>query len=410
MLDIKEDFPIFENYAKQKGRSLVYLDSAATSQTPRVVVDAMNDYYFSFNSNIHRGLYDVSEKATETYEAARLKVATFFGANSDEIIFTSGATDSSNRLVRMLEESEKIDFSGIILVSSFEHHASLIPFQGLAKRKGMTIKTIPLTDDFDFDYEALNNMLQKENVSVVVTSLVSNVTGTIIDVSKIVSLVKAKDRNTLVVVDGTAGAGHIDIRLHAIGVDFFYCSAHKMFGPTGIGLLYGKKELLYALNPAVYGGGIVVDVSENSATYKTNIERFEPGTPPIAEAIGFARACDYISSIKILSVRKHIEEVIEYALEELSKINEVSLYTMKDKEKNAGIISFSVLGIHPHDVAQILAEDGISVRTGHHCALPLLKSMKVPALTRASFYAYTTKEDINALIASIRRTIAFFKK
>lgn len=402
---IKEDFPIFENYKRETGGEFVFLDSAASSQTPKQVVAAMDDYYFKYRSNIHRGSYKISQEATNSYEESRAVLARFINADRNEIIFTGGATASSNMLIYALERMLDLKNGDEVVTSIFEHHSNLLPLQELAKRRGLLLKHFEMTPDFRLDYGAIDTLIT-EKTKIVSITLASNVTGTIHDARRIADA--ARKNGALIIVDASKAAGHILIDVKALDCDFLFFSGHKMCGPTGIGLLYGKHELLEKMQPSSFGGGTVDEVTMDGASYNDVPFRFEPGTPNIAGVIGFAAAIKYLNSIKMENIRHHTEEVIEYAIKKLSEIKGVKLVCEKDPKNNAGIVSFDVEGIHPHDVGEILNRTHVAIRGGHHCAMPLMKTLGVPAVNRASFYIYNDKSDVDALAAGIKEAQEIF--
>ena len=406
MLDtetIKKDFPIFTG---KDGKRLTYLDNSATSETPAFVVNAENEYYKKYRANVARGLYPLSIKATEEYENARAKTAKFIGAETREIIFTASATSASNMLVYALENSDCFHEGDEIVTTIMEHHSLLVPLQELAKRKKLKLKIIPMTTEKELDYVVAEKLITKKTKLVGFVG-VSNVTGTINDMKRLTDL--AKKVGAYSVIDATQAVGHIVIDVKAIGCDFLFFSGHKMCGPTGIGALYGKKELLDKLHPGFFGGGMVEEVIGNDTSFALVPTKFEAGTPNIAGAIGLGSACEYLEKIGMAKIEKHIREVTKYALAKMSKIQGLTLYSEMNAEKNAGVISFLVDGAHPHDTAEILARYGIAVRAGHHCAQPLVKSMGVFAVTRASVYLYNSKEDIDRLIEGIGEVKKVFK-
>lgn len=399
---IKNDFPIFD-----KVRSLVYLDTTATSQTPQVVLDAMNEYYTSFRANVHRASYEEGESASEAYEESRIKVALFIGADTREVIFTAGATGSSNMLVSMLENSDVVRAGDEIVTTVMEHHASMIPLQELAKRQGLTLKHIPLAkDSVALDYDEAVKLITPRT-KIVSVMLASNVTGVVNDVARVTQL--AHKVGALVICDATAAVGHMPVDVKKIGVDFMYFSGHKMCGPTGVGVLWGKQEILKTLEPGVYGGGIVDEVTLEKAMWRDIPARFEAGTPNIAGVIGLGAAVDYLSEVGIENIHAHCINLARETVECLSQISGVAVYAMGG-EQNMGIVSFTIGGIHAHDIAEILGRDGVAVRAGHHCAMPLISTFGVTATARVSFYLYNSSEDIDALVRGIKKAKEIFKK
>ena len=363
----------------------------------------MEEYYFGNRANVHRGSYALGEGATALYESAREEVATFINASAGEIIFTAGATAGTNMLAGMLEKSI-LQKGDSVAIGIGEHHSTLLPFRELAKRAGATVEYITLDKDFHIESGSLEKLLPKTKI--IALSLASNVTGVIYDLAPVVA--KARSLGALVVVDGTAGLGHMSVDVRALDIDFLFFSGHKMCGPTGIGVLYGKREHLEKLEPSVFGGGIVEDVTLEETTYRKAPARFEAGTPNIAGAIGLAEAIRYLNSIGVENIKTHVEGLVAKAQEKLSGVSGVTLFAEKDATKNIGIISFTLAGVHPHDVSAILSGEGVSVRAGHHCAKPLLKTMNVEALNRASFYLYNTEEDIDALVSGLAKVKKVF--
>ncbi len=400
---IKKDFSIF-----REGRSFAYLDTAATSQTPQVVLDAMDAYYTKFRANIHRGLYEVGEDASKAYDAARTKVARFIGAEPREVIFTAGATASSNMLVSMLENSGMVKEGDEVVTTAMEHHASLIPLQELAKRHNLDLKHIPLAEDsVELDYAVVEKFITNKT-KIVSIMLASNVTGIINDVARIAEI--AHKVGALVICDATAAVGHMPVDVKTLGADFVYFSGHKICGPTGIGVLWGHTEVLEKLQPGVYGGGIVEEVTLARATYRGVPERFEAGTPNIAGAIGLGAAVEYLDQVGVNNIHEHSNTLISEAIKRLEEVSGVRVIAERDPAKNVGIVSFTVDGIHPHDVADILGREGVAIRAGHHCAMPLVTdALGLSAVARASFYLYNTTEDIDALVRGIKKAQEIFK-
>lgn len=397
---IKKDFPIFKNHP-----DISYLDSAASSQTPRSVISAMDDYYSKFRSNIHRGLYNLSEEATNSYENARDTVASFLGAEREEIIFTPGSTWSANILALSLEYSKILKKSGDIVTSVMEHHSSLIPIQKLSERIGYELKYITIDGDMRLRYDEAEKLIGPKTALVWV-SFVSNVLGTINDLRKITEL--ARKNGALLAVDATSAMGHTPINVKEIGCDFLFFSGHKMLGPTGVGVLYGRRELLEKMEPGVWGGGIVSEVSKEGASWTKSPNRFEPGTPNISGVIGLAEAVRYLKNIGLEKIKEHTEKLVFLALKELETLPGVRIFAEKDPKKNIGIISFVLDDVHPHDVSEILGRHGIAVRGGHHCAEPLMKELGLKATNRASFYLYNEEKDIKALVSGIKEAQKIF--
>lgn len=399
MMDLKKDFPIFETYP-----DLAYLDNAATSQTPNSVLEKMHRYYDRYRSNVHRGLYPIAEQASVEYEKARQSVAKFIHAEPTEVIFTSGATDSMNRLVAMLEHANYFAPGDEIVTTVMEHHAVLVPLIELAKRKGLKLNYAPLKKDLTLDDDALLALISGKT-KLVAVSMASNVLGSTTDGAKICE--RARFAGALTVVDAAKAAGHLPIDVRELNCDFLFFSGHKMCGPTGIGVLFGKEEQLAKLAPGTYGGGMIRCVSQQEATYLDTIERFEAGTPPIAEAIGLSEAVRYLDTIGLNEIHEHISQLVAEATEMLNGIESVTIFAAPAKQ-NAGVVSFSIESIHSHDVAEILGRNNVAVRAGHHCAEPLMQELGVRSLARVSFSLYNTSNDIKKLRRAILKTIELF--
>lgn len=391
--DIKKDFPVFLH-----NPDLVYLDSSSTSQTPEVVMHAMDAYYRHYRANSRRGQYEISARAESTYESARADVAAFIGAQSREVIFTGGATASANLIVYTLENSGIFSEGDEIVTTIMEHHSLFIPLQKLAKRKKLALRIIPITETLELDYDQAEKLVN-EKTKLVAFIGVSNVTGTINDMKRLCEMAAKVGAYSL--VDATQGVGHIPVDVKKIGCDFLFFAGHKMCGPIGTGVLYGRQELLEKLESGFYGGGTIEEVTLDEVRFSPAPHKFEAGTPNIGGAIGLGAACRYLSEIGVENIQKHGEELTEHAFSKLGAVSGVKLYSIKDPEKNAGVVSFTVEGIHPHDVGEILSRKNIATRGGHHCAQPLLKALGVPALNRASVYFYTAKEDIDALASGL---------
>ncbi|MFP3279351.1 MAG: cysteine desulfurase, partial [Candidatus Micrarchaeota archaeon] len=402
MLDveaIRKDFPILSS--KMNGKQLVYLDNAATTQKPRQVINAIEDYYTKYNANIHRGIYKLAEEATAMYEESKKKVADFIGADGiEEVVYTRNATESLN-LVAIAWGEANIEKGDHILISEMEHHSNMVPWQLLAKRKGAYLDYIKINDDTSLNMQSLKEELEKKPKVVSLTH-VSNVTGTINDIKEIAKLVH--ETGALFLVDGAQSVPHMKINVKDLGCDMLAFSGHKMLGPTGIGVLYAKKEILEAMPPFLGGGDMIKAVSYQSAIWNDLPWKFEAGTSNIEGGIGLGAAIDYINKIGIEEINKHEKELTRYALERISEIKNVDIfgYGYENLEKRAAVISFSIKGVHPHDIAQVFDKEGIAIRAGHHCAMPLVKRLvSNGSVARMSFYLYNTKEEIDKAIDAI---------
>jgi len=387
---IREDFEILEHV--MNGKPLVYLDSAATALKPRVVLEAMEKYHTTASANVHRGVYKISNDATEMYEGARETVARFINAASErEIVFTKGVTSALN-LVAMSYGLMSLKPGDEILTTELEHHSSFLPWQNVARMTGATLKFIPLTEEGRITVENFSGVLT-DNTKVVAINHVSNVMGYVAPVKEICAL--AHEKNAVVVVDAAQSAPHMKIDVQGLGCDFLAITGHKIYGPTGIGALYGKFELLNAMEPVEFGGEMIDVVALDGSTFKDAPFRFEAGTPPIASAIGLAAGIDYLRDLGWDEIRQHELELRDYALSELSKIEGLQIF---NPATDTGIVSFNVDLVHPHDMATIYDANGVCVRAGHHCAQLLMKWLKQPATLRATFSIYNTKEDVDTLI------------
>lgn len=400
---IRDEFPILKREV-HAGIQLTYLDSAATSQKPIHVIEAMDHYYRNTNANIHRGVHALAEEATFSYEQAREKVAKFIGANkSKEVIFTRNTTESINLLAYTLGRSY-LKQGDLIILTEMEHHSNLVPWQMLANELNLRLEFIKVTDDGLLDLDSYDHLLG-QNPKLVSFTQMSNVLGTINPAQEIIK--KAKEYGAVTIVDGAQSVPHIPVNVRQLGADFVAFSAHKMLGPLGIGVLWGREELLEKLPPFLGGGDMIKKVYLRSFTSNDLPHKFEAGTPAIAEAIGFGAAIDYLSSIGMDRIAMHEQNLIKYAIDELQKIDGLHILG-PDASLRGGVASFVLDGIHPHDVAQILDGDGIAVRAGHHCAMPLHDRYHIPASTRASFYLYNTINDIDVLVKSLKRVAKIF--
>ena len=398
----REDFPILTE--KVHGRELVYLDNAATTQKPQAVLDAIVEGYSKWNANVHRGVHHLSQVATEKHEQARKKVAEWLNAAAEEVIFTKGTTDSINMLARSFGDA-MVNEGDEIIVSQLEHHSNIVPWQMLCERKKAILKVIPLREDLSIDIEAFKAMLN-ERTRLVSVAQVSNVLGIINPVEEIIRYAHAK--HIPVCVDGAQSVPHLAVDVRKMDCDFLVMSAHKMYGPTGLGVLYGKKEWLDKLPPAEGGGEMIEHVRWDKTTYNVLPYKFEAGTPNYIGSYAFSKALEYVQEIGIEDIAKHEEELVEYIEERLAGLERVKIYAAG--QKKAGAVSFNVYRadgglIHPFDVGVLLDRQGVAVRTGHHCAEPLIEHLDVPGTLRASVGLYNTKEDIDKLIAALERAI-----
>ncbi len=393
---IRADFPVLARQVRP-GVPLIYLDNAATSQKPSSVIEAMSHFYEEMNANIHRGIHQLAEEATIAYEEARNRIAKFISAESwQEIVFTRNTTEAIN-LIAYAWGLANLQAGDRVLLTEMEHHANIVPWHMLSDRQGVVLDFTPVTDDGKLDLQAYQDLLLKGPKLVSFTHM-SNVLGTINPVEELTRM--AHDAGALVLIDAAQSVPHLRVDVQAIDADFMAFSSHKMLGPTGIGVLYGKKDLLNQMPPFLGGGDMIKRVkldgfSTNDAPYK-----FEAGTPAIAEAIGFHAAIDYLDALGIENVHTHEQELIGYALDRLEEVPGVKVYGPGPDEKG-GVASFTFDGVHPHDVAQVLDQDGIAVRAGHHCAMPIHEKLSIPATTRASFYIYNTTEEVDALIEGL---------
>ncbi|HEM3560912.1 TPA: cysteine desulfurase [Streptococcus suis] len=398
---ISKDFPILDQFVNDE--PLVYLDNAATTQKPQQVLDVLADYYQRDNANVHRGVHTLSERATARYEAARQKVADFIHAKSSkEILFTRGTTTSLNWVAQFAREILQPEDEVIISVQ--EHHSNIIPWQQACQQTGAQLRYVYLRDG-EIDVEHLKSLLSSKTKFVSIAHI-SNVLGAIAPIKQIATLVH--EVGAYLVVDGAQSTPHIAIDVQELDVDFFAFSGHKMLGPTGIGVLYGKEEILNQMSPVEFGGEMIDFVYEQSATWKELPWKFEAGTPNIAGAIGLAAAIDYLNQIGMDRVREHEKELITYLWPKLKAIPGLTIYGSQDVAKRTGLVAFNLDHLHPHDVATALDYEGVAVRAGHHCAQPLLRYLQVPATVRASFYIYNTKADCDKLVEAIIKTKEFF--
>jgi cysteine desulfurase/selenocysteine lyase len=394
---IREDFPILKRTVH--GKPLVYFDNAATSQTPQIVIDTIVDYYSNYNSNIHRGVHTLSQEATDKYEEARIKVQHHFNAKEAyEIILTSGTTNSINIIAAgfasILQKGDEI------IVSALEHHSNIVPWQMLCEKTGTILKVIPMLEDGSLNMDAYHDLVN-EKTKLVFCNHVSNALGTVNPVEEIIA--KAHAFNAAVLLDGAQATPHIKPDLQALDVDFYVASAHKLCGPTGVGMLYGKEKWLQKLPPYEGGGEMIATVSFEKTTYAGLPHKFEAGTPNICGGIAFGAGLDYMNAVGFNNIASYEHELLEYGTQELLKIEDLKIYGTT-AEKTA-VISFNVGGIHPYDIGAILDKLGIAVRTGHHCAQPIMDFYQIPGTIRASFSFYNTKEEIDIFVSGVKRAV-----
>ena len=399
--DIKKDFPILENH------KISYLDSGATSQKPQVVIDSVKNFYENYNANPHRGAYSLSMEATSIYEETREKIAKFINArNSEEIIYTKNATEAMN-LVAYSYGFDNLKSGDEVVLSIMEHHSNLVPWQNATKKTGSTLKYMYINSDYEIPDEEIENKITP-NTKVVGITHVSNVLGTINNVKKIIKY--AHKNGAVVLVDASQSIPHFKIDVQDLDADFLVFSGHKMLAPLGIGVLYGKKEILNKMSPFLMGGDMIEYVYEQSTTFAPLPNKFEAGTQSAEAVFGLGSAIDYINKIGYDNIKNIVDDVTEYARVELQKLDFITLYMTPNKENHTGVISFNINGVHPHDVASILDSYGVCVRSGNHCAQPLLRYIGVDSTCRASFYIYNTKEDVDNLVNALKRAYDMFAK
>ncbi len=396
---IRSDFPIF------KDQSLVYLDSSATTQKPKQVIDAVSDFYSNYNANVHRGIYELSMKATETFESARQKVATYINAKDwRSIVFTGGTTESIN-LVAYSWARKNLRKGDEILITEMEHHSNIVPWQLVAVETGIVLKYIPINTDGTLSLSNIDKLITNKTKLVSVIHQ-SNVFGTINPIKEIIN--HAKKVGALTFIDAAQSIPHSSIDVHDLDCDFLAFSGHKMLGPTGIGVLYGKTKLLDSMTPFMGGGDMINSVTMAESTWNDIPYKFEAGTPNIAQAIGLGAAIDYINEIGLTYIHDYVKYLLNIALEKLRTIDGLTIYGHQVGESSS-VISFNLEGVHPHDLAQFLDQDGIAVRAGHHCAQPIMDKLGVSSTIRASFYLYNTEREIDLLCDSLKKTANFFK-
>ncbi len=403
---LRNDFPVLERKVRD-GKKLVYLDNAATTQKPIQVIDAISDYYKNNNSNIHRAVHALAEESTEAFEQTRDKVAEFLNTkDSQEIIFVKGTTEAIN-LVANAWGRDNVKEGDIIVTTEYEHHSNIVPWQLLTQDKKAQLKYIDIDDNGELMIDQLDEYLSTGKVKLVAFSHVSNVLGTITPAKEIIS--KCKNAGVKTLIDGAQAVPHMKVDLTELDCDFYAFSAHKMLGPTGVGVLWAKKEILEKMIPYQGGGDMIREVHKYETTWNDLPYKFEAGTPNIADVIGFKTAIEYLQKIGMENIRNHELELTKYALEQMEKVPGITLYGTKEPKKRGGVVSFNFNDVHPHDVGTIIDKDGVAIRSGHHCAQVLMEKLNVAATNRASFYIYTTKEEIDALIAALQNVAKVFK-
>tara|TARA_B100001996_G_scaffold125662_1_gene95228 strand:- start:1384 stop:2604 length:1221 start_codon:yes stop_codon:yes gene_type:complete len=401
---IRKDFPILKT--RINGNDLIYLDNAATSQKPKSVINSLVDYYEKYNSNVHRGVHSLSVKATDEYEKSRSKVREFINAGRDEeIIYTRNASESLN-IIAHSWGSRNINKGDDIFITPFEHHSNIVPWQELCKNNKANLKYIPLTESGDVDLDKFKSMIGAKTKLISVTHM-SNVLGTLLPVKEIINL--AKSTPAITVIDACQSVPHMPVDVKDLDCDFLCFSGHKMLGPTGIGVLYGKFDILSEMPPFLFGGDMISEVTYEDAKWNDLPYKFEAGTPNIADAIGLGVACDYLKSIGMKDVWNHEVEIGEYIFNKFKSLDNFEILGEKSKEKRGGVVSFSHNKIHPHDIGSGLDRFGVAIRTGHHCAMPLVRSYGIVAASRASVYIYNTKEEIDIFIDRLLEVEEYFK-
>jgi cysteine desulfurase/selenocysteine lyase len=401
---IRRDFPILKREVAP-GVPLVYLDNAATSQRPVQVIAEITRYYRDHNANIHRGVHTLSVESTEMYEGAREKIAKFINApDTREVVFTRNTTESIN-LVAHGWGRKFLQAGDEVVLTEIEHHSNIVPWQMLRDERGIVLRFIPMLPDGTLDMDEARRLIGPKTKLVSFTAM-SNALGSIVDVPELVAMAKAEGATVL--VDGAQSVPHLPVDVQALGIDFLAFSGHKMLGPNGIGVLWGRLDLLDSMDPFMGGGDMILTVTLDRSTWADVPAKFEAGTPDISGAIGLGVAVDYLNAIGMAQVRKHEIEITDYALRCLSDVPGLSIFGRPNAEERGGVISFELEGIHPHDVGQVLDTHGVAIRTGHHCAQPVMAALDVPATARASFYLYNTTEEVDALVDALEQTNAFF--
>ena len=419
---IREDFPILKR--KINGHDLVYLDSGATSQKPEVVIEAMNKYYRETNANIHRGVYEMSVESTRLVDETRRDVAGFIGARSEDVIFTRNTTESIN-LVAYSWGEENIEEGDTVVITKLEHHSNMIPWQELCRRKSAELRVVDVNDKGELINEKESRTIEENglrvvvggwknlldsNVKIVAFTGQSNALGTVTPAGEIVRMIKRNSPNALILVDGAQMVPHMEVDVAKLGIDFLAFSGHKMLGPTGVGVLWGRKEILNEMKPFLYGGDMIGEVKLTGSTWAELPSKFEAGTPDIAGIVGLGAAVKYLESVGMENIHQHEKEITQYTLGKMAVLEKMGLVILygPEAENRGGAIAFNVVGVHAHDAAQVLNSFGIAVRSGQHCAAPLVTGFGVPAMVRATFYLYNTKEEIDYLVSKIAEVSKVF--
>jgi len=402
--ELRNDFPIFKK--KINGKDLVYLDNASTTQKPYSVINSITDFYSNYNSNIHRAVYQLAEEATELYEQSRKKIANFINVRPEEIIFTRNTTESINLIAHSWARSN-LKKDDVIAITEIEHHSNIVPWQILCQEIGTRLEYVGIDESGFLDIEYLIELISSRKVKLVSISHMSNVLGTIVPIERIVKT--AHQYDIPVIVDGAQSVPHMPVDVKKLDCDFLVFSAHKMLGPTGVGVLYAKKELLEKMKPFMAGGDMIKEVFKFHTNYNEVPYKFEAGTPNIADVVGFGAAVEYLEKIGMENIRKHEIYLTEYALESMQSLKHITIYGPMDSKFRGGVISFNIADIHPHDLATIMNDHGIAIRSGHHCAQVLMQRLDVPATSRASFYIYNTKEEIDKFVNAIKEAGRIFK-
>ena len=398
-IDVRADFPVFD-------RGFAYLDSAATSQKPRAVIEAIKSYYENSNANVHRGVYPLAQEATDLFEGARERIAAFAGGETATTIFTRNATEALN-LVAYAWGREHVGEGDEVLITHMEHHSNIVPWQLLCQERGAKLRYLGVSDDGELSLDQLDEVLAEGRVKLVSVAHVSNVLGTINPVAEIVA--RARAAGAVSVIDASQAVPQMPVDVGAIGADFYAWTGHKALGPTGIGVLHGRRELLESMRPFLGGGDMIANVEFETSTWNELPWKFEAGTSPIAEAVGLGAAIDYLGGLGMENVRAHERDLTAYTLERLREIDGLRTFGPPDADRRGGVVSFELEGIHPHDVAELCGREGVCIRAGHHCAQPLMRAMGVPATARASFHVYNDRTDVDRLIEALKTAREVFE-